>query len=29
VWTATAGEILAEVRITQAGVKKLADNNAK
>lgn len=29
VWTATAGEILAKVRLVQASVKKLVDNNAK
>jgi len=29
VWTASAGEILAKVRLTQANVKKLVDNNAK
>jgi DDE superfamily endonuclease len=28
-WTATADEILAEVRIVQASIKKLVDNNAK
>ena len=28
-WTATADEILAKVRVTQANVKKLVDNNAK
>ena len=29
VWTATADEILAKVRIAQASIKKLVDNNAK
>jgi len=29
VWTATADEILAKVRLVQANVKKLVDNNAK
>ena len=29
VWTATAEEILAKVRLVQANVKKLVDNNAK
>jgi hypothetical protein len=29
VWTATAEEILAKVRLVQASVKKLVDNNAK
>jgi hypothetical protein len=29
VWTATADEILAKVRLVQASVKKLVDNNAK
>lgn len=29
VWTATAGEILAKVRLTQANIKKLVDNNGK
>jgi transposase len=29
IWTATAEEILAKVRIVQANVKKLVDNNAK
>src|SRR5690349_3177028 len=29
VWTATADEILAKVRLVQANVKKLLDNNAK
>lgn len=29
VWTATASEILAKVRLTQANVKKLVDNNAR
>jgi transposase len=29
VWTATADEILAKVRIVQANIKKLVDNNAK
>jgi hypothetical protein len=29
VWSATAGEILAKVRLTQANVKKLVDNNTK
>ncbi|MBB5896649.1 hypothetical protein ACFFS4_40080 [Kutzneria kofuensis] len=28
-WTATADEILAKVRLVQANVKKLVDNNAK
>src|SRR6185295_6637955 len=28
-WTATADEILARVKIVQANVKKLVDNNAK
>ncbi|MGW2352786.1 IS630 family transposase, partial [Actinacidiphila glaucinigra] len=28
-WTATAGEILAKVRITQTNIKKLVQNNAK
>jgi transposase len=28
-WTATADEILAKVKLTQANVKKLVDNNAK
>jgi transposase len=28
-WTATAGEILAKVRIVQTNIKKLVDNNAK
>jgi hypothetical protein len=28
-WTATADEILAKVRLVQAGIKKLVDNNAK
>jgi hypothetical protein len=28
-WTATADEILAKVKIVQANVKKLVDNNAK
>jgi DDE superfamily endonuclease len=28
-WTATADEILAKVRIVQASIKKLVDNNAK
>ncbi len=29
VWTATADEILAKVRLVQASIKKLVDNNAK
>jgi transposase len=29
VWTATADEILAKVRLVQANIKKLVDNNAK
>jgi transposase len=29
VWTATADEILAKVRITQTNIKRLVDNNAK
>jgi transposase len=29
VWTATANEILAKVRITQTNIKRLVDNNAK
>jgi DDE superfamily endonuclease len=29
VWTATADEILAKVRLVQANIKKLLDNNAK
>jgi len=29
VWTATAEEILAKVRLVQASIKKLVDNNAK
>ncbi len=29
VWTATADEILAKVRIVQASIKKLVDNNTK
>ncbi len=29
VWTATAGEILAKVRLVQTNIKKLVDNNAK
>lgn len=29
VWTATADEILAKVRLVQANVKKLIHNNAK
>ena len=29
VWTATADEILAKVRLVQASIKKLLDNNAK
>jgi hypothetical protein len=29
VWTATADEILAKVRVAQASIKKLVDNNAK
>jgi hypothetical protein len=29
VWTATAEEILAKVRIVQTNMKKLVDNNAK
>jgi transposase len=28
-WTATAGEILAKVRLVEANIKKLVDNNAK
>ncbi len=28
-WTATAGEILAKVRLVQSNIKKLVDNNAK
>jgi hypothetical protein len=28
-WTATADEILAKVKIVQANVKKLVDNNSK
>lgn len=28
-WTATADEILAEVQLVQANIKKLVDNNAK
>lgn len=28
-WTATADEILAKVRLVQASVKKLVDNNGK
>lgn len=29
IWTATAGEILAKVRLAQTNIKKLVDNNAK
>ena len=29
VWTATADEILAKVRLVQSNIKKLLDNNAK
>jgi hypothetical protein len=29
VWTATSDEILAKVRVVQANIKKLVDNNAK
>ena len=29
VWTATADEILAKVRLVQASIKKLLDNNTK
>jgi hypothetical protein len=29
VWTATADEILAKVRIVQGSIKKLVDNNGK
>jgi hypothetical protein len=29
VWTATADEILAKVRLVEANIKKLVDNNAK
>ena len=29
VWTATADEILAKVRITQTNIRRLVDNNAK
>jgi hypothetical protein len=29
VWAATAQEILAKVRLVQANIKKLVDNNAK
>jgi hypothetical protein len=29
VWTATADEILAKVKLVQANIKKLVDNNAK
>ena len=29
IWTATAEEILAKVRIVQTGIKKLVDNNSK
>jgi transposase len=29
VWTATANEILAKVRLVEANIKKLVDNNAK
>ena len=29
VWTATAEEILAKVRLVQTSIKKLVDNNAK
>ena len=28
-WTATADEILAKVRVVEANIKKLVDNNAK
>jgi hypothetical protein len=28
-WTATANEILAKVRLVEANIKKLVDNNAK
>jgi hypothetical protein len=28
-WTATADEILAKVKLVQANIKKLVDNNAK
>lgn len=28
-WTATADEILAKVRLVEANIKKLVDNNAK
>lgn len=28
-WTATAGEILAKVRLVQTNIKQLVDNNAK
>ena len=29
VWTATAGEIFAKVRLVQTNIKRLIDNNAK
>jgi hypothetical protein len=29
VWTATATEILAKVRLTQTNIKQLVENNAK
>jgi hypothetical protein len=29
VWTATAEEILAKVRLVQTNIKKLVDNNSK
>jgi hypothetical protein len=29
IWTATADEILAKVRLVEANIKKLVDNNAK
>jgi hypothetical protein len=29
VWTATADEILAKVRLVQSNIKKLVENNAK
>jgi hypothetical protein len=29
IWTATADDILAKVRIVQTNIKKLVDNNAK
>ncbi|MFI5781177.1 hypothetical protein [Nocardia sp. NPDC051570] len=28
-WTATTNEILAKVRLTQANIRKLVDNNGK